>query len=404
MMMSSIFDDDDNKVKTLAKIGDVQNVTIHPLVLLSATDHYNRIAKGTRKRVVGVLLGTVNKGKVDATNSFAVPFEEDNKNSNVFYLDHIFVENMLRMFKKINSKERLVGFYSTGPQIRNNDVRIYSMLTRFLPKGTITPAVFCIIDVRPNRKSIPTTAYKMIEEYDETKKASRSATNSTNTTTTGTSSSSSGKGKSSSGGNNNTVAELKKNFAHVPSIIGAMEAEEIGVEHLLRDINDPTISTVATLIQGKMAGLASLTDKLAEMKRYLEDCASGKIKKEKINQEIIANMQSILNLLPNLNVEELVKSMMIKTNDSHMVIYLSSLIRSVIALHDLVNNQIRYNEQVGFNLDGVEDNEKDSGTTKKDSKITKIGSLDKDGSKKKKDGENENVNSEEEKKEDDEKK
>ena len=55
-------------------------MTVHPLVLLSAVDHYNRVAKGTRKRVVGVLLGSVDKGSVDATNSFAVPFEEDNKN------------------------------------------------------------------------------------------------------------------------------------------------------------------------------------------------------------------------------------------------------------------------------------------------------------------------------------
>lgn len=227
---------------------------------------------------------------------------------------------MLHMFKKVHAKERIVGFYSTGPQIRSNDLRIHDMLTRFLPKGTITPPVFCIIDVRPNRKSIPTTAYKMVEEVDGT----------------GTGA---GTGK----------AELKKSFAHVPSLIGAQEAEEIGVEHLLRDINDPTISTISTLIQGKMSGLASLTDKLSEMKSYLEAAASGKIQP---NQEIIANMQSILNLLPNLNVEELVKAMLIKTNDLHMVIYLSSLIRSVIALHDLVNNQIRYNEQMDIHSGG----------------------------------------------------
>lgn len=30
---------------------------IHPTVLLSVVDHYNRIAKDTKKRVVGVLLG-----------------------------------------------------------------------------------------------------------------------------------------------------------------------------------------------------------------------------------------------------------------------------------------------------------------------------------------------------------
>ena len=59
---------------------DVVDATVHPLVLLSAADHYHRVARGTRKRVVGVLLGQVVKGKVEATNSFAVPFEEDSRN------------------------------------------------------------------------------------------------------------------------------------------------------------------------------------------------------------------------------------------------------------------------------------------------------------------------------------
>lgn len=48
-----------------------ETVTVHPLVLLSVVDHYNRVAKDTKKRVVGVLLGSVSKGEVDVTNSFA---------------------------------------------------------------------------------------------------------------------------------------------------------------------------------------------------------------------------------------------------------------------------------------------------------------------------------------------
>lgn len=46
-------------------------VIVHPLVLLSTVDHYTRVAKDTRKRVVGVLLGTAYKGRIDVTNSFA---------------------------------------------------------------------------------------------------------------------------------------------------------------------------------------------------------------------------------------------------------------------------------------------------------------------------------------------
>jgi 26S proteasome regulatory subunit N8 len=67
-------------VKSVTSGADVVDVVIHPLVLLSAADHYHRVARGTRKRVVGVLLGSIYKGNVDATNSFAVPFEEDSRN------------------------------------------------------------------------------------------------------------------------------------------------------------------------------------------------------------------------------------------------------------------------------------------------------------------------------------
>jgi 26S proteasome regulatory subunit N8 len=48
-----------------------KSVVVHPLVLLSVVDHYNRIAADTKNRVVGVLLGSEHNGVVDVTNSFA---------------------------------------------------------------------------------------------------------------------------------------------------------------------------------------------------------------------------------------------------------------------------------------------------------------------------------------------
>jgi len=319
-------DDEEAPVVEAPLVGDIEQVTMHPLVLLSAADHYHRVARGTRKRVVGVLLGSTSKGIVDCTNSFAVPFEEDSKNSSVFYLDHNYLENMMGMFRKVNAKERVVGFYSSGPQIRQNDLRIHDIVKRFLPSKTITPPVFCIIDIRPDRQSLPTTAYKVVEEVS-TKDGQR---------------------------------EVKLNFAHVPCEMGAMEAEEVGVEHLLRDINDPTVSTVASLIKGKISGLATLAEKLIECKDYLEACVRGD---QKVNPDIVANLQNILNLLPNLNTEEMVRSILIKTNDMQLAIYLSALIRSVIALHDLINNRIRYGENgTDMEEEKKEEPEKKKGT------------------------------------------
>jgi len=48
----------------------IDSVIIHPLVLLAAVDHYNRVAKDTKKRVVGVLLGETFKRKVDVSNLY----------------------------------------------------------------------------------------------------------------------------------------------------------------------------------------------------------------------------------------------------------------------------------------------------------------------------------------------
>lgn len=48
-----------------------RTVSVAPLVLLSAADHFGRSGKGLRKRVVGVLLGQNDGQNVRVSNSFA---------------------------------------------------------------------------------------------------------------------------------------------------------------------------------------------------------------------------------------------------------------------------------------------------------------------------------------------
>ena len=49
---------------------EIKKVVVHPLVLLSVVDHFNRIRN--QRRVVGILLGHWQKnGDVDVSNSFA---------------------------------------------------------------------------------------------------------------------------------------------------------------------------------------------------------------------------------------------------------------------------------------------------------------------------------------------
>lgn len=53
-----------------------KKVVVHPLVLLTVVDHFNRMGKiGNQKRVVGILLGSIKgKGILDISNGFAGKF------------------------------------------------------------------------------------------------------------------------------------------------------------------------------------------------------------------------------------------------------------------------------------------------------------------------------------------
>jgi len=76
-------------------------------------------------------------------------------------------------------------------------------------------------------------------------------------------------------------------------------------------------------------------------------------------------LQDVFNLLPNLNVEELVKAFAIKTNDMMLAVYLAAVIRSVVALHHLIDNKL-LNKEKENEADKEKDEPKPNGEKKKE--------------------------------------
>jgi 26S proteasome regulatory subunit N8 len=58
-----------------------------------------------------------------------------------------------------------------------------------------------------------------------------------------------------------------------------------------------------------------------------------------VNHQILYHLQDALNLLPDLTDPSTTQSFASSTNDQMLVVYLSSLLRAVIALHALVDNK-----------------------------------------------------------------
>ncbi|KAF8825642.1 maintenance of mitochondrial structure and function-domain-containing protein [Lentinula edodes] len=271
-------------------------IIVHPLVLLSVADHHARaVSRNTNKRVIGVLLGQDNGKTINVANSFGIPFEEDEKDSKTWFLDHNYIEGMYEMFKKVNAKERLIGWYHTGPKLRASDQEINDLFKRFIARP-----IMVIVDVRPETVGIPTDAYFAVEEIKD------------------------------------DGTETRKTFLHCPSAIEAEEAEEIGVEHLLRDIKDSTTTTLATRVSEQLSSLRGLQSRLSDVQKYLADVAAGTMP---VNHQIVYHLQDALNLLPDLADADTTQSFATSTNDELLVVYLSSLLRAVIALHALVDNK-----------------------------------------------------------------
>merc|ERR1711981_868145 len=94
----------------------------------------------------------------------------------------------------------------------------------------------------------------------------------------------------------------------------------------------------------QLLGMKGLNGKLKDMTSYLEQVVEGKLP---MNHQITYLLQDIFNLVPDLTTTSFVKSMNTNTNDQMLVIYAASLIRSIIALHNLINNKLTNKEAEG---------------------------------------------------------
>ena len=337
-------------------------VTVAPLVLLSVLDHYERTHTPKGKRCLGAILGDATTSTIRVTNSFALPFEEDDKDPDVWFLDQNYIENMNEMCKKINAKEKLIGWYHSGPKLRASDLKINDLFKKYTTAASASSSsaaaspsssssssgfgpLLLIVDVEQSGVGLPIDAYVAVEQVKDD----------------GTS--------------------TERIFVHLPSTIEAEEAEEIGVEHLLRDVRDPAAGSLSIRLTNQLKSLQGLQRKLNDIVLYLNKVIAKELP---VNHAILGKLQDVFNLLPNLGYlggedetamdststlattrdlldhsNNLQKALTVRTNDELMLIYISNLVRTIIALDDLIDNKIQ-NKKLQEKLD----KERESGKSK----------------------------------------
>lgn len=275
-----------------------EQVVVHPLVLLSIVDHYKRVAPSPGKRVVGVLLGYWSGSLVHVSNSYALPFEENEADATVWFLDHNYHENMAELYKKINAKERPVGWYHTGPKLRSSDLKINALFKKF----SANP-VLVVVDPEPAgaEHGLPFNAYVAVDEIREDGIAT------------------------------------SQTFTHISSGIEAEEAEEIGVEHLLRDVKELAVGNVGQQVTAKIKSLQALERQLGVLEAYVEKILARQLP---YNHAINHALQDMLNLLPDIQTPAAQRALTVSTNDQLMMVFVGTLMRALLVLHSLVDNKL----------------------------------------------------------------
>lgn len=245
-----------------------QKVTIAPLVLLSVVDHYKRLST---PRVVGVLLGTSDRRSVNVTNSFAVPFEESGRE---FFLDTSYLQNMFDLYYKVNCKEKIVGWYHSGPKLHSIDLDIARAMTEYCR----TP-ILSVINVHLGTDDIPCQAFKLDRDGE---------------------------------------------LSHMNVQIGADETEEVGVEHLLRDIKEGTGCSIKDRVGGIVNSLRMYRECLSTIVEYIGGVQGG----ARPNKKIMGLLQEILDSVPKY------------ARDVNMnQVYVAELANALVAMNDLKKNR-----------------------------------------------------------------
>jgi translation initiation factor 3 subunit F len=290
-------------------IGSTENsVRVHPVVLFTICDAYIRRNKG-QERVIGTLLGTIGDGIVDIQNCYAVPHIETNEQVRALIItpctptslliwapllplrdlqvavDVVHHQTMANLQQKVNPRERVVGWFSTGVDVTGPDALIHSFYA-----GECPSPVHLIVDTTLQNNKMAIRAFSSREFAIQGR-------------------------------------ELAREFQEVPCEVRSIEAERAGAELLSAELAEKLPSSA----EGLASTLEKLQHNLEAAHRYVTEVVEGKrAGSATVGRHLAETVASV----PRFSKDELTKLATDSQNDVLLTSYLAGLIKAHIALAD----------------------------------------------------------------------
>ena len=146
----------------------------------------------------------------------------------------------------------------------------------------------------------------------------------------------------------NNKGLVTRGFKRILCQVAAYEAEEVGVEHLVREIKDLNMDTLKTKLNNKAASLLALERKIGTIVKYIEDVIADR---RKPDPQILLVLHEIISRLPKTMSADFKKTLSENVNDNYLTLFTSSLVKGVIGVHSLLNNRIKNLEEMKADLE-----------------------------------------------------
>uniref|UniRef100_A0A8C5E2L8 Eukaryotic translation initiation factor 3 subunit F n=1 Tax=Gouania willdenowi TaxID=441366 RepID=A0A8C5E2L8_GOUWI len=285
-------------------------VKIHPVVLASICDSYERRNEGA-SRVIGTLLGTIDKHSIEVTNCFSVPH---NESEDEVAVDMEFAKNMYELHKRVSPTEVIIGWYATGFDITEHSVLIHEYYSREATNPIHLTADTALQSGKMNIRAYVRLAHlsvlclKNSEGISECQYVFYSA---------------------QMGVPGKTVGVM---FTPLSVKYIYYDTERIGVDLLQRTRMTPGRTKGLTSDLSQVAGSASrVQDMLTTVLAYIEDVLSGKVTAD---NSVGRFLMDLVNKVPTISAEDFENMLNSNINDLLMVTYLSNLTQAQIALNE----------------------------------------------------------------------
>ncbi|XP_041002733.1 eukaryotic translation initiation factor 3 subunit F-like [Juglans microcarpa x Juglans regia] len=258
---------------------------VHPLVIFNICDCYVR-RPDQAERVIGTLLGSVSSdGTVEIRNSYAVPH---NESSDQVALDIEYHHNILASHQKVNPKEVIVGWYSTGLGVTGGSALIHEFYSREVPNP-----VHLTVDTgfRNGQGTIKAYVSFILSLGDR---------------------------------------HLAAQFQEIPLDLRMVEAERVGFDI----VKSRTVDKLPNDLEGMEASMERLLALIDDVHKYVDNVMDGHVAPD---NSIGRFLSETVSSLPKLSPSALDKLVNNSLQDNFLLLYLSSITRTQLSLAEKLN-------------------------------------------------------------------